>query len=69
MGSRRRFDTYMLGYREEYRESERKSDWVFERASDRKKYHQFTDAEWYQKKTLNKDCDGDNCEDLTEVAS
>jgi len=52
--------------REEYRESERKSDWVFDRASDRKKYHQFTDAEWYQKKTLNKDCDGDNCEDLTE---
>ena len=53
--------------REEFRNEDRKSDWVFDRASNRKKFHELTDAEWYEKKLKNKDCDGDNCDDLTEV--
>merc|ERR1711974_544985 len=52
-------------YREEYRNEDRKSDWIFERASNRKKFHKLTDAEWYEKKLKNKDCDGQSCEDLT----
>jgi len=54
-------------YREEYRNEDRKSDWIFERASNRKKFHKLTDAEWYEKKLKNKDCDGQSCEDLTEM--
>jgi len=53
--------------REEFRSQDRKSDWVFDRASNRKKFHDLTNAEWYEKKLKSKDCDGDDCEDLTEM--
>ena len=41
---------------------------MFDRASNRKKFHDLTNAEWYEKKLKSKDCDGDDCDDLTEVS-
>ena len=58
--------------REDVRKEEHKSDWIFARANDRKKFHDLNAAEWHSRKSKNKVCSEDNegdesCENIEKV--
>lgn len=58
--------------REDVRQQEQKSDWIFARANDRKKFHDLNAAEWHSRKSVNKICTKDNegdesCENIDEI--
>ena len=58
--------------RQSLRSDERKSDWVFERAHDRKKFHDLSASEWHTRKSFDKICNKDDngdefCENIEEV--
>jgi hypothetical protein len=57
------------------RKESSRSDWLFRRARDRKRFHRMAEAEWHTKRLFNKDCsssgereeDEDECEDIGQV--
>lgn len=58
--------------REDVRKEEQKSDWIFARANDRKKFHDLNAAEWHSRKSVNKICtedeEGDeSCENIEQL--
>ena len=58
--------------REDVRKEEHKSDWIFARANDRKKFHDLNAAEWHSRKSKNKVCNEDSegdesCENIEKV--
>ena len=55
--------------RDESRKKTVKSDWLFDRAHSRKKFHDLTNAEWYNRKVYSKHCDQDgNCKTIDYVS-
>ena len=55
--------------RDESRKKTVKSDWLFDRAHSRKKFHDLTNAEWYNRKVYRKHCDQDgNCKTIDYVS-
>ena len=56
--------------RDESRKKTVKSDWLFDRAHSRKKFHDLTNAEWYNRKVYSKHCDQDgNCKTIDYVSN
>ena len=56
--------------RDESRKRTVKSDWLFDRAHSRKKFHDLTNAEWYNRKVYSKHCDQDgNCKTIDYVSN
>ena len=56
--------------RDESRKRTVKTDWLFDRAQSRKKFHDLTNAEWYNRKVYSKHCDQDgNCKTIDYVSN
>ena len=55
--------------RDESRKETMKSDWLFDRASSRKRFHDLNKAEWYNRKVYGKHCDENgDCETIDYVS-
>ena len=55
--------------RDESRKETVKSDWLFDRASSRKRFHDLNKAEWYNRKVYGKHCDeSGDCETIDYVS-
>ena len=55
--------------RDKLRKEHTRSDWLFERANDRKRHQKLlTDAEWYNRRSFSKHCDDDGCKTIDEVS-
>ena len=55
--------------RDKLRKEQTRSDWLFDRANDRKRHQKLlTDAEWYNRRSFSKYCDEDGCKTIDKVS-